>query len=81
MSIYDFLQKNGIDYQRFDHPAVFTCEEADRLVPPMPGIRSKNLFLRDRRGKRHILVIIPAEKSVDLKALSQELGVPARKPG
>lgn len=76
MSIYNFLEKNGIDYQRFDHPAVFTCEEADRLVPPMPGIRSKNLFLRDRRGKRHFLVIVPAEKSVDLKALSRDLGAP-----
>lgn len=75
MSIYNFLERNGIDYQRFDHPAVFTCEEADRLVPTMPGIRSKNLFLRDRRGTRHFLVIVPAEKSVDLKALSQELSV------
>jgi len=76
MTIFTFLEKNGIDYQRFDHPAVFTCEEADRLVPSMPGIRSKNLFLRDRRGSRHFLVIVPAEKSVNLRALSQELGVP-----
>jgi len=75
MSIFIFLEKNGIDYQRFDHPAVFTCEEADHLVPPMPGIKSKNLFLRDRRGKRHFLLIVPAEKTVDLKALSHELGI------
>ena len=76
MSIFDFLEKNGIGYQRFDHPAVFTCEEAERLVPPMPGIKSKNLFVRDRRGRRHFLVIVPAEKTVDLKALSRELEAP-----
>lgn len=75
MSIFEFLQEHGIDFQRFDHPAVFTCEEADRLVQAMPGIKSKNLFLRDRRGRRHFLVIVPAEKSVDLKTLSRELGV------
>jgi Ala-tRNA(Pro) deacylase len=39
------------------------------------SIYNFNLFLRDRRGKRHFLVIAAAEKSVDLKALSQELGV------
>jgi len=76
MGIFEFLEKNGIDYERFDHPAVFTCEEAERLVPPMPGIKSKNLFVRDRRGRRHFLVIVPAEKTVDLKALSSELGAP-----
>ena len=35
MDIFRFLKENGIVYQRCDHPAVFTCEEADRLVPPM----------------------------------------------
>ena len=74
MGIFEFLQEHGIEFQRFDHPAVFTCEEADRLVPAMPGVKSKNLFLRDRRGRRHFLVIVPAEKSVDLKSLSRALG-------
>ena len=76
MNIFEFLDKNGIAYKRFDHPAVFTCEEADRLVPPMPGVKSKNLFVRDRRGRRHFLVIVPAEKIVDLKELSRELSAP-----
>ena len=76
MNIFEFLDKNGIAYKRFDHPAVFTCEEADRLVPPMPVVKSKNLFVRDRRGRRHFLVIVPAEKIVDLKELSRELSAP-----
>jgi Ala-tRNA(Pro) deacylase len=76
MTIFTFLEQNGIDYQRFDHPPVFTCEEAERLVPHMPGIKNKNLFLRDRRGKLHFLVIVPAEKTVDLKGLSRQLDAP-----
>ncbi|MFC1796452.1 prolyl-tRNA synthetase associated domain-containing protein [Pseudomonadota bacterium] len=75
MNIYEFLDHNQIEYQRFDHPAVFTCEEAAQLVPEMLGIKSKNLFVRDRRGKRHILLIVPAYKTVDLKATSKALGV------
>lgn len=66
--IMTFLAEQGIAFKRFDHAAVFTCEEAERL-PPMPGTATKNLFLRDRKGKRHILVVVPYDKNVDLKGL------------
>ena len=63
------LDALGIEYTRVDHPAVFTCEESERVVPPMAGARTKNLFLRDRKGHRHLLVVAAQEKRVDLKAL------------
>ena len=75
MDIYRFLDDHDIEYERHDHPAVFTCEEAERLVPPMPGAKTKNLFLRDRKGRRHLLVVVGYEKAVDLKALTSLLGV------
>jgi len=75
LDIYSFLESNGINYERFDHPAVFTCEEAERLVPQMPGAHTKNLFLRDRKGVRNILVVVGYEKSVDLKKLKDVLDV------
>lgn len=73
--IYNFLEDNKISYQRFDHPAVYTCEEAEKLCPPMPGVSLKNLFLRDNKGERHFLVVVGYEKSVDLKTLKDVLGV------
>ena len=66
---YQFLEKNGIEYERHDHPAVYTVEEARRLVPELPAAKTKNLFLRDKKGQRHFLVIVPADKRVDIKAL------------
>jgi Ala-tRNA(Pro) deacylase len=75
IGIYEFLTRHDIAYQRQDHPAVFTCEEALRLVPPLPGAKTKNLFLRDRKGRRHFLVVVGYEKAVDLKALTKVLGV------
>jgi len=71
---YKFLEENRINYERHDHPPVYTVEEASRLVPPLPGVKTKNLFLRDKKGQRHFLVIVPAEKRVDIKALPQALG-------
>ena len=58
MDIYTFLDQHDITYQRFDHPAVFTCEESEKLRIPMPGKDTKNLFLRDKKGKRHFLVTV-----------------------
>lgn len=73
--LYNFLDVHGIHYERYDHPAVFTCEEADRLVPDLPGAKTKNLFLCDDRGRAHFLVTLPDTKSVDLKAFAKALGV------
>lgn len=70
MNIYHFLEQHGIGYERHDHPPVFTCEEAERLVPDIPAAKTKNVFLRDRPGRRHFLVVVGYEKSVDLKALA-----------
>jgi Ala-tRNA(Pro) deacylase len=75
MDIYQFLADHDIEYERRDHPPVFTCEEAERLVPDMSAAKTKNLFLRDRKGRRHFLVVVGYEKAVDLKALTSFLGV------
>lgn len=71
MSLYDLLARHSIEHLRFDHEAVFTCDQADHVVPASVGaIHSKNLFLRDKRGRRHWLLVTPCEKSVDLKRMA-----------
>jgi len=62
-----------VSYERFDHPAVYTVSEAKKLSPEMDGASTKNLFLRDKKGIRHFLVVVPQDKQVDLKELSSIL--------
>ena len=71
---YHFLAQNRIEYERHDHLPVYTVEEAGRLVPALPAAKTKNLFLRDKKGLRHFLVVVPADKRVDLKALPRVVG-------
>ena len=71
--IYEFLDTIEVSYERFDHPAVYTVSEAKKLSPKMDGASTKNLFLRDKKGIRHFLVIVPQDKQVDLKELSSIL--------
>jgi Ala-tRNA(Pro) deacylase len=75
MDIYEFLHHNGITYERFDHEAVFTCEQADRLGIQTTAAKTKNLFLRDRKARRHFLVTVSDDKSVDIKGLEEVLAV------
>ena len=72
--VYQFLADHQIDYKRHDHPAVFTVADVERLVPPLPAAKTKNLFLRDKKGERHFLVVVPAQKRVDIKALGAVIG-------
>lgn len=74
--IYSFLKANNIAYERFDHEAVFTCEQAAALCPAMPGQSIKNLFLYDKKTDRHFLVVVSNQKRVDLKELKNQLKVP-----
>tara|TARA_B100000579_G_scaffold423924_1_gene427658 strand:- start:656 stop:1147 length:492 start_codon:yes stop_codon:yes gene_type:complete len=73
VDIYEFLDSINVSYERFDHTAVYTVSEAKRLSPKMEGASTKNLFLRDKKGIRHFLVVVPQDKKVDLKELSSIL--------
>jgi Ala-tRNA(Pro) deacylase len=70
-----FLNANGFRYQRVEHPAVFTCAEAELHRPPVPATSTKNLFLCDKKARRFFLTVTSCEKTVKLDALAQQLGV------
>jgi Ala-tRNA(Pro) deacylase len=74
MDLATFLAHHGIELQRFEHPPVMTVEESERLVPRLPGAKTKNLFLRDKKGARHFLVTVPHDIAVELNALGTQLG-------
>ncbi len=75
MNIFDFLEQHNIEYERVDHPPVYTVAEAQEKVPPIAGAETKNLFVRTRKKDRHFLVVVGYNKSVDLKALAAAFGV------
>ena len=52
-----------------EHPAVHTAEEAAVHWAAIPGAAVKNLFLRNKKGDRHYLVILGIEKQADLRTL------------
>lgn len=69
--LYDALDVLGIPWTRYEHPAVRTVEEAEAFDDVIPGEHCRNIFLRNKNGKQHYLVILPARKPLDLKLLAR----------
>jgi Ala-tRNA(Pro) deacylase len=67
--ILKFMDANGFIYQRVEHPAVFTCAEAELHRPNLPAVSTKNLFLCDKKGRQFFLVVTACEKTVKLNEL------------
>lgn len=65
----------GITYRYYTHPAVFSAEDIEKLPERLPGADTKNLFLRDEKRTRYIMVCVRAETRVHLKELGRALGL------
>lgn len=72
--VIEVLKELGIDYTRHEHPPVFTVEQAEKQWTRIEGAHCKNLFLRNKKGNRHYLVILLSTKLADLRALNDKLG-------
>src|SRR3990167_8246235 len=72
--VEDFLKSHNIQYALHEHPAVSTCEEAEKYCGDIPGLACKNLLLRDKKGRRYFLFVLPAEKRADLKQIGEIVG-------
>ena len=71
--LYALLAELGIDYAKYEHEAVFTCEAALAAVPDKRSVQTKNLFLRDKPGRRHFLLVTSCEKAVDIKRFAEQI--------
>lgn len=71
----EYLDTNGFVYQRLEHPAVFTCAEAEAHHPDLEAVHTKNLFLCDKKARRFFLAVTACEKTVNLDSLAETFGI------
>ncbi len=67
------LAELGIETRTVEHEAVFTVAESSRLERELPGGHTKNLFLKDKRGKLFLVVAL-GRAHIELKSLHKKLG-------
>jgi Ala-tRNA(Pro) deacylase len=73
-AVLDALTALGIAFERHEHPPVATVEEAQHYWGGLDAVHCKNLFLRNKKGDRHYLVVIEHRKHADLRVLAARLG-------
>lgn len=73
-NIYKVLEDLAISYEKHEHPAVYTVEEAVAQWKGIKGAHCKNIFVRNKKGSRHYLIIVEHLKKIDLTPLSKRMG-------
>lgn len=76
-ALFALLDGLGIAHATVAHEPVHRVSESRDLKAGIPGGHSKNLFLKDKRG-RLFLVVAEAEARIDLKRLHGPLGATGR---
>lgn len=67
------LKELGIHYELVEHAPAFTMEEYNALGFNPNDEICKNLFLRDYKGTRHMLVVLKGSKHADLRLIQAEV--------
>jgi Ala-tRNA(Pro) deacylase len=73
-AVYETLESLGIAFARHEHPPVFTVEQALEHWAGIDAVHCKNLFLRNKKGDRHFLVVAAHTTPVDIGAIAARVG-------
>lgn len=72
-----YLGELGIAVRTIEHPPLFTVAESQHLRGEIVGGHTKNLFVKDKKG-RYFLVVAEESRAVDLKSLHRTIGAQGR---
>ena len=75
--LMEFFDSLGIKVSTVDHEPVFTVAESGDLHDRIAGGHTKNLFLKDKKG-RLFLVVALHDATIDLKKIHQLIGAQGR---
>ena len=75
--LFQLLDKLQIAVTTVDHPPLFTVQESQALRGTIPGAHTKNLFLKDKKG-RYFLLTVAEDAEVDLKSVLKVIGASGR---
>ena len=73
-TVYDFLDRLGVDFSTLVHPAAASMEECEEIRNKIGVPVFKNLFLTNKQQSQFFLLMIPAYKPFKTKYLSSQIG-------
>lgn len=68
------LQELGITYDVVEHPPAFTTEQADSYIEGLEGVRTKSMFLTNKKKTQYYLLVMDDHKSLDMDDFKEQVG-------
>ncbi|RSI41307.1 prolyl-tRNA synthetase associated domain-containing protein [Streptococcus sanguinis] len=68
------LQELGIAFDVVEHLPAFTTEQADSYIEGMEGVRTKSMFLTNRKKTQYYLLIMDDKKRLDMDDFKVQVG-------
>lgn len=68
-----YLKDLGIEYKIVNHPPATTTELADQYIIGHEGVRTKTMFLTNKKKTRFYLVIMDESKRLDMNSFKEFL--------
>ena len=72
--VFKELDKMGIKYEVVEHPPALTTQEADDYIEGKEGVRSKTMFMSDKKKRNFYLLILDDAKRLDIKKIGELIG-------
>jgi len=69
------LDKLNVEHNTITHEPLYTVEQSKQVPFELPGAHTKNLFLRNKKG-RMFLLVVEQDHTVDLRGLRDKLQMP-----
>lgn len=67
------LQELGITYDVVEHPPAFTTEQADSYIEGLEGVRTKSMFLTNKKKTQYYLLIMDDKKLLDMDDFKEQV--------
>jgi Ala-tRNA(Pro) deacylase len=71
--LFAFLDHHAIAHSTLEHEAVFTVEDGPEMKARLPGGHTKNLFLKDAKGRVWLITALD-DTRIDLKTIHKTIG-------
>jgi len=73
VNVKKYLDKHGVDYEELAHKTVYTAYDAANTLKKSLKEIAKTILIE--ADKTHVLVVLPADKKIDMAKLKKALGV------
>ena len=69
--VKEYLNSMGIQFKIVEHEPVYTTEEADKYIEGYDGVRTKTMFICNKKKTNYYMIIMDDSKRLDMNKFKE----------